>query len=206
MTRIPNGARLKILRALATEGILTTEELVDLTALTAKQVRENCGAARQDGLLINTQDDVTNHLAYQITPDGRKRVSNTCVAVGIAPPASIAGLSTEVDISPPASIANDDDVAEQSTVDTPTSPSIDTEDEPPSVEPDAAPNDERYALCRAGDDHMSAWPLRLMSLDAAKQIAVDDASTINGEVVLYCCIPVGRAVLRFVFEEARTAK
>ena len=202
MMRQANGARLKILRALAKEGIQTTEELASLTDLTAKQVRENCCAARHDGLLINTRDDVTNHLAYQITPAGRKYVSDKDVADKPTESRSDPAPSTVV-IAPPASIANDDVVADVSTVDTPTSPSIDTEDEPPSVEPDAAPNDERYALCRAGDDHMSAWPLRLMSLDAAKQIAVDDASTINGEVVLYRCTPVGRAVPRFVFEDER---
>lgn len=197
------GARRRILRALAQEGPLTTDELAARTCLTAKQVRDNCGAARSEGLLTNERDDITHHLAYKITAEGRKRVDETGedgnpteTPVEPLPPSPGDG-----DGDPPAAIATDDIVVDVLAVDTPTFTTPDTEDEPPLVKPDAPSNDERYAICRAGDDHMSAWPLRLMSLDAAKQIAVDDASTINGEVVLYRCTPVGRAVPRFVFED-----
>lgn len=203
MIRTQNGARRKILVSLAREGILTTDELAALTDLTAKQVRDNCAAARHEGLLTNERDDVTNHLAYKITPEGRQRIDYTGASDEPTEIPSEPAPST-VDIAPPtAEISTDDLVVDEWVVDTRTFAARDPEDEPPAEEPAAEPHaDERYALCRAGDDHMSAWPLRLMSLDAAKQIAVDDASTINGEVVLYRCTPVGRAVPRFVFEEA----
>lgn len=201
MIKTPNGARQRILRALAQEGLLTTDELAARTCLTAKQVRDNCGAARTDGLLTNERDDVTNHLAYKITAVGRKRVDDTSEADNPTETPSEPSPPSPGDVDPLTAIATDEIVVDVLNVDSPTFTTPDTEDEPPSVEPDEPSNDERYAICRAGDDHMSAWPLRLMSLDAAKQIAVDDASTINGEVVLYRCTPVGRAVPRFVFEE-----
>ena len=201
MIRTQNGARRKILRALTQEGLLTTDELAARTCLTAKQVRDNCAAARSEGLLTNERDDITNHLAYKITAEGRKRVDDTGEADNPTETASEPSPPSPGNVDPPAAIATDDIVVDVLNVDTPTFTTPDIADDPPSVEPDAPSNDERYALCRAGDDHMSAWPLRLMSLDAAKQIAVDDASTINGEVVLYRCTPVGRAVPRFVFEE-----
>jgi hypothetical protein len=202
MIRTQNGARRKILASLAREGILTTDELAALTDLTAKQVRDNCAAARHEGLLTNELDDVTNHLAYKITPEGRQRIDYTGVADEPTESPSEPPPIT-VDSANPAEISTDDLVVDELVVDTRTFSARDPEDEPPAEEPADEPHsDARYALCRAGDDHMSAWPLRLMSLDAAKQIAVDDASTINGEVVLYRCTPVGRAVPRFVFEEA----
>lgn len=80
MIRTQNGARRKILASLAREGILTTDELAALTDLTAKQVRDNCAAARHEGLLTNERDDVTNHLAYKITPEGRQRIDDTGAA------------------------------------------------------------------------------------------------------------------------------
>lgn len=201
MIRTQNGARERILRALAQEGMLTTDELAARTCLTVRQVRNNCSAARYEGLLTNERDDVTNHLAYKITAAGRKRVDDTGEADKPTETPREPSPPSPGDGDPPAAIATDEIVVDVLNVDSPTFTTPDIEDEPPSVEPDAPSSDERYALCRAGDDHMSAWPLRLMSLDAAKQIAVDDASTINGEVVLYRCTPVGRAVPRFVFED-----
>lgn len=201
MIRTQNGARRRILRALAQEGLLTTDELAARTCLTAKQVRDNCAAARSEGLLTNERDDITNHLAYKITEEGRKRGDDTGEADQPTETSREPSPSSPGDVAPSAAIATDDIVVDVLHVDTPTFTTPDTEEEQPSVEPDEPSHDERYAICRAGDDHMSAWPLRLMSLDAAKQIAVDDASTINGEVVLYRCTPVGRAVPRFVFED-----
>lgn len=200
MIRTQNGARRKILVALAKDGMLTTDELAARTDLTAKQVRDNCSAARHEGLLTNERDDVTNHLAYKITPEGRQRIDYTGAS---DEPTEIPAepAPNPVDTAPPAEISTDDLVVDEWVVAMRAFTSDDTDSAPSSVEPDAPHNDERYALCRAGDDHMSSWPLRLMSLDAAKQIAVDDASTINGEVVLYRCTPVGRAVPRFVFED-----
>jgi hypothetical protein len=41
-----------------------------------------------------------------------------------------------------------------------------------------------------------------MTIDAARQLAIDDAAAICGEVVLYRCVPIGKAFPRIVFEEA----
>ncbi len=67
-----NGARAKILSTLAREGMLPVLEIAQLTRLTAKQVRDNAGAARANGLITNERDDETQMLAYKITPAGRR--------------------------------------------------------------------------------------------------------------------------------------
>ena len=69
-----------------------------------------------------------------------------------------------------------------------------------ATEPEPPP--EQYAICRSGQAHLSAWPLRDMTIDAARQLAIDDAAAICGEVVLYRCVPIGKAFPRIVFEEA----
>ena len=45
-----------------------------------------------------------------------------------------------------------------------------------------APPPEQYAICRAGQGHLSAWPLRDMTIDEARQLASDDAAAIGEEV------------------------
>ena len=81
-----------------------------------------------------------------------------------------------------------------------TKTSPDDNEPEPDTEPAQPP--EQYAICRSGQAHLSAWLLRDMSLDTAKQLAVDDAVATHGEVVLYRCTPIGRAVPRIVFEDA----
>jgi hypothetical protein len=74
LTGNKNGARAKILRALSESGMLPTLELAEETGLTAKQVRDNCGAARKEGLLTTERDDVTGLAAHKLTTDGREWV------------------------------------------------------------------------------------------------------------------------------------
>lgn len=69
-----NGARAKIMRALYTEGMLPIPEICELCGLTAKQSRDNLGAAKNDGLVVAERDDVTSRLAFKLTADGKKWV------------------------------------------------------------------------------------------------------------------------------------
>lgn len=68
----PNGARAKIMRALITEGMLTTAELAAHTGLKPDQARDNAVQARKDGLVTSERDDVTGLVAYKITAKGRE--------------------------------------------------------------------------------------------------------------------------------------
>ncbi len=74
LTGNQNGARAKIMRALSESGMLPTMELSEATGLTAKQVRDNCGAARKEELLTTERDDVTGLAAYKLTAEGRQWV------------------------------------------------------------------------------------------------------------------------------------
>jgi DNA-binding PadR family transcriptional regulator len=69
-----------------------------------------------------------------------------------------------------------------------------------ATEPEPPP--EQYAICRAGQAHLSAWPLRDMTIEEARQLAKDDAAAVGGEVILYRCTAIGRAFPRIVFEDA----
>lgn len=76
LTGNQNGARAKIMRALSESGMLPTLELAEETGLTAKQVRDNCGAARKEQLLTTERDDVTGMAAHKLTAEGRDWVKN----------------------------------------------------------------------------------------------------------------------------------
>lgn len=71
-----HGARAKIMRALYTEGMLPIPEICELCGLTAKQSRDNLGAAKNDGLVVSERDDVTSRLAFKLTADGKKWVTD----------------------------------------------------------------------------------------------------------------------------------
>ncbi len=70
------------------------------------------------------------------------------------------------------------------------------------VLPESPPDPDQYALCRSNRTPKTAWQIHEMTLDAAKDLAMIDATSINGEVILYRLVPIGRAVPRVVFEEA----
>ena len=208
-----NGARAKILRALITNGMLTTVELAQHTGLTAQQVRDNANAAVADRLVIKGKDCVTGSLGYQITALGRLWNDGQLQNAG-APLSETAGSET-AQPSPEAGAeqaeeASEDELMARSIANEHKefdriAAEIDKENafgihHIDVTEPAQPP--EQYAICRSGQAHLSAWPLRDMSLDAAKQLAVDDAVATHGEVVLYRCTPIGRAVPRIVFEDA----
>ena len=206
-----NGARAKILRALIAEGMLTTGELAQQTGLTGEQARDNANAAVACGLIVKGKDCVTGSLGYQVTPLGRQWVKDQVQKAGALLSATTGSEAVhpaqETVAEPIAEMSQalkdyataDLDkrrayIAELGKMDSTTVHQID------ATEPAQPP--EQYAICRAGQAHLSAWPLRDMSLDDAKQLAVDDAVATHGEVVLYRCTPIGRAVPRIVFEDA----
>ena len=207
-----NGARAKILRALITNGMLTTSELAQQTGLTAQQVRDNANAAVADLLVIKGMDCVAGSLGYQITPLGRlwndgqlQNARSTLSATTggeTAQPSPEAGAETIAEISQELTDFVTADIEKsfsgvQEAIEKAYVIGVHHID---VTEPAQPP--EQYAICRSGQAHLSAWPLRDMSLDAAKQLAVDDAVATHGEVVLYRCTPIGRAVPRLVFEDA----
>lgn len=69
--KIRKTPRGQILLTIAREGLLTVDDLVEQTALNAKQIRDNAGAARAEGLLTSRRDDVTGGVGFQITLTGR---------------------------------------------------------------------------------------------------------------------------------------
>ncbi len=71
----PNGARTKILLALAKNDLLTIQEIADETHLTARQVQDNGCKARSDGLIASRRDELTNLIVYEITPEGHHWLS-----------------------------------------------------------------------------------------------------------------------------------
>ena len=207
-----NGARAKILRALITNGMLTTAELAQQTGLTAQQVRDNANAAVADRLVIKGKDCVTGSLGYQITSLGRLwndgQLQNARATLSETAGSETAQQEPETGGEPIAEtsqeltdfLAADIEKAFSGVVQAIEKAHVIGIHHIDVTEPAQPP--EQYAICRSGQAHLSAWPLRDMSLDAAKQLAVDDAVATHGEVVLYRCTPIGRAVPRIVFEDA----
>ncbi len=193
-TTSQNGARAKILRALAAEGMLTVSEIAETAGLNADQARDNANHAAKDGLVTKGRDDITNSLAYKITPSGRDYLAERCPKAEHE--LSGSELVSERHLQEAMASSLRSDLAEYS-VQSDLAASVDAID---ATEP--APPPEQYAICRAGQGHLSAWPLRDMTIEAARQLAIDDAAAIGGEVVLYRCVPIGKAFPRIVFEEA----
>lgn len=223
-----NGARAKLLRALAADGMLTVSELAEAAGLTDSQARYNANHAVKDGLVTKGRDAATNSIAYKITAAGRAYLAERCrkaeqelseagPAQGKPPVDTLEQLLlrdlAEASASSPwgvkpviapedqglreAGDTSGDDKASTDYVQAETPISVDAID---ATEP--APPPEQYAICRAGQGHLAAWPLLDMSLDDAKQLAVDDAAATCGEVVLYRFVPIGKAFPRIIFEEA----
>jgi len=207
-----NGAHAKILRALINNGMLTKVELVEQTGLTAQQVRDNVNAAVADRLVIKGRDCVTGALCYQITALGRLwndgQLQNARATLSATTGGETAQPSPETGAEPIAAITKELEDFVTADIENAFSGVQEAIKKAHIIgihhidvtEPAQPP--EQYAICRSGQAHLSAWPLRDMSLDAAKQLAVDDAVATHGEVVLYRCTPIGRAVPRIVFEDA----
>lgn len=223
-----NGARAKLLRALAADGMLTVSELAEAAGLSVTQARDNANCAVKDGLVTKGRDDVTNSLAYKITAAGRAHLAERCrkaeQELSEAGPAqekppvetleqfllrdlSEASASSPWGVKP---VIAPEDQGSIDAAETPRDAKASTDygqaEAPISVDAidatEPAPPAEQYAICRAGQGHLSAWPLRDMTIEAARQLAIDDAAAIGGEVVLYRCVPIGKAFPRIVFEEA----
>ena len=183
-----NGARAKILRALAEYGLMPVSELAAAACLSPAQARDNANHAVTDGLVTKCRDDITNTLAYKITAAGRGYLAERCRkaaeelsgARSVEETQAVEPVGTSVDPIPESMPDNVVSI-------------FATDPEPPP---------EQYAICRSGQAHLSAWPLRDMTIEAARQLAIDDAAAIGGEVVLYRCVPIGKAFPRIVFEEA----
>jgi DNA-binding MarR family transcriptional regulator len=245
-TPSPNGARVKILRALEAEGMLTVSELAEFSGLTAGQARDNANHAVKDGLASKGRDDVTNSLAYKITAAGRDYLAERCPKENdpkLPEAAPTCGehqidsrthiLRTEMRQRLASTYANGyavapvDDSAQEDVrrgadgialhqflcgsgqplsvegerIEDCRLADLETNvDAIDATEPEPPP--EQYAICRAGQAHLSAWPLRYMTIEAARQLAIDDAAAVGGEVILYRCTAIGRAFPRIVFEEA----
>ncbi len=227
-TTSKNGARAKILRALAAEGMLTVSEIAETAGLNPDQARDNANHAAKDGLVTKGRDDITNSLAYKITTAGRAYLSERCAKAEQELSESVAPcgeyqidsrshfLRTEMrqalarkyprgnTCAPVDDFSGVEDAESHSDVssgwpscESETPISVDAID---ATEP--APPPEQYAICRAGQAHLSVWPLRDMTIEEARQLAIDDAEAIGGEVVLYWCVQIGKAFPRIVFEDA----
>jgi DNA-binding MarR family transcriptional regulator len=241
-----NGARVKILRALEAQGMLTVSELAEFSGLTAGQARDNANHAVKDGLASKGRDDVTNSMAYKITSAGREYLAershkdNAPTLPEAAPTCGEHQIDSRTHIlrtemrqrlaSTYANgypVANVDDTAQDDVrrgadgialhhflcgsgqplavegehIEDCRLADLETNvDAIDATEP--APPPEQYAICRAGQAHLAVWPLRNMTLEEARQLAIDDAAAVGGEVVLYWCTQIGKAFPRIVFEDA----
>jgi hypothetical protein len=94
-----NGARAKILRALRDNGMMTINEIVMESKLTAKQVQDNGCKARTSGLISSFRDEISQQMVYQITEAGcswldEQRKCDQCVedCVAIAEDSSVVAM------------------------------------------------------------------------------------------------------------------
>ena len=83
-----NGARAKILRALAEYGLMPVSELAAAACLSPSQARDNANHAVTEGLVTKCRDDITNTIAYMITAAGRGYLSE------VTPNAEVSGAGT----------------------------------------------------------------------------------------------------------------
>ena len=210
-----NGARAKILRALAEYGLMPVSELAAAACLSPSQARDNANHAVTDGLITKCRDDITNTLAYKITAAGRGYLAERCRKSEEEP-----AVSAAVEAKPDNGQATLEQFIQDDFMRWPkrypggedaylhgngseSAPAYDAQDDVVAIcATDPEPLPEQYAICRSGQAHLSAWPLRDMTIEAARQLAIDDAAAIGGEVVLYRCVPIGKAFPRIVFEEA----
>ena len=187
-TTATNGARIRILRALAIEGMLTTQELADKTGLTAGQARDNANHAISDALLIKKKDDVTGLLAYQISPIGRKWISDRI---------DKAQAMLQETGGNDAPRANGEPTSE---------PSIAVAEEPTEVI-DALPAAPQDAAPSSSDCYAIHHPTRGLliagtDVDDAKAMAKSVAELHGKSVPAYRLVCLGQAVLTTRFEDS----
>ena len=75
--------RHNILKILAEKGLLTLDEVFDLSGeRDRRRVSDNLQACVSDGLVARTKDDVTHSPVYQITEKGRQRLAEGVGSMG----------------------------------------------------------------------------------------------------------------------------
>lgn len=169
-----NGARAKILRSLVEHGMLTTTELAEHAGLTEDQVRDNCGSARRDGLVVSTRDEVLMKLVYKITLKGRQWVAdNLRIKV------TDTGQKT-ADIAPPIVESSDDN--EQETANS----------EIPADSPAGIPDHSAYLVVF---DDGGTSPEFFRGVEEAKAAAIRSGL----ETTVYGLVQIGRTVQQTVF-------
>lgn len=178
LTGNQNGARAKIMRALSESGMLPTLELVDATGLTAKQIHDNCSAARKESLLTTERDDVTGLAAYKLTAEGRDWVKNN-----LRP-----RTEDEIAASTVARMAPDLDLAE-----------VEQEETANCEIPDEIPMGFNVGMCHiVVPDSGDSDGLHFSSL----QESIDYAIGNNSGATIYRLVEAGRVELRPVFVPA----
>ena len=85
-----NGARAKILRALAEYGLMPVLELAAAACLSPSQARDNANHAVTNWLVTKCRDDITNTLAYKITAAVRGYLAER---IGVGPRAALCARS-----------------------------------------------------------------------------------------------------------------
>ena len=172
-----NGARAKILRSLAEHGMLTTTELAEHAGLTADQVRDNCGAARRDGLVASTRDEVLGKPAYKITAEGRQWVDDN-LRIKVTD-----NSQQSADIAPPIVDPSDDN--EQETA----------KSGIPADSPAGIPEHSAYLVVF---DDGGTSPEFFRGVEEAKAAAIRSAQ----EATVYGLVQIGRTVQQTVFVPA----
>ena len=173
-----NGARVRILRALYNDGMMTTSEISLVTNLTPQQVRDNANCAVKDGLVAKGRDDVTNHLAYRITQEGRRWVDDLDAPLVIPP--------TEPE---PAGATPDVETAPEPSEPEPLGDTIETQ--MTSESPCYAILHPRRGLIVVGENR-----------DDAISLATEVAETSGKDVAMFRLTYCGEAVLKAQFKEA----
>lgn len=184
-TTATNGARIRILRTLADDGMLTTQELADKTGLTAGQARDNANHAFSDDLLSKGRDCVTGALGYQITTTGRKwlaeRIDKAKVILQEQPAVDVVDTS----IAETASSAQADE------------PEV--IDALPAAPPEVAPtSSDCYAIHHPTRGLLIAGT----DVDDAKAMAKSVAELHGKSVPAYRLVCLGQAVLTTRFEDS----
>lgn len=191
---INNGARAKILRALANNGMLTTNEISNETGLTQRQVIDNTSQARTAGLIKSGRDDITKLMGYQITDAGRKWLETNAKTPAVVQdslttpePVEIATAEESSVVADPIEIDGNDSewvpLDEQPEI---TRPIIQAATEEPSV---AAEDRDLYVVFGAS---LPVPEIAGPTLADAQQQCISLAFDSGTDLTLYRLVPVGQ--------------
>ncbi len=182
----------KILKALST-GACTAGEIAEYAKEDRRRIVSNLGTMHHDQL-VQRIPGLDGTVEYKITDKGRQYYQRN------AKPISSDATPEPTPETPIAEtpIAETPELIPDLMI--PTAEMMTSGEQ--IVLPESPPDPDQYVLCRSNRTPKTAWQIHEMTLDAAKDLAMMDATTINGEVILYRLVPIGRAVPRVVFEEA----